>query len=102
MKPEQAGEFVEIIFEGYLTGLKDAGWKGNPRIVRLAYLTAAIFRNGYDAIDAILLYATNSPMRAREILGKHSTEELWQAWREVLHFCFFTLAKEAEKLLNDL
>jgi hypothetical protein len=38
----KAQELEEIVFEGYLEGLRDAGWQGDPRQVRLGYLAASI------------------------------------------------------------
>ena len=32
----------EIVFEGYLEGLQEAGWQGDPKQVRLGYLAAGI------------------------------------------------------------
>ena len=32
----------DIVFDGYLEGLRDAGWKGDPRQVRLGYLAGSI------------------------------------------------------------
>ncbi|MEM7132380.1 MAG: phosphotransferase [Chloroflexota bacterium] len=46
-----ARELDQIVFEGYLSGLQDAGWQGDPRQVRLGYTasSAMIFGLGYGA-----------------------------------------------------
>jgi hypothetical protein len=38
---DQAQALEEIAFESYLKGLRDAGWRGDPRQVRLGYAAAA-------------------------------------------------------------
>jgi hypothetical protein len=35
-------ELEEIAFEGYLKGLRDVGWQGDPRQVRLGYTAASV------------------------------------------------------------
>ena len=39
---DNAQELEEIVFEGYLAGLRDSGWQGDPRLVRLGYAAANI------------------------------------------------------------
>jgi hypothetical protein len=33
-----------VVFRGYLEGLRDVGWQGDPRLVRLGYVAAAALR----------------------------------------------------------
>jgi hypothetical protein len=40
----QAQELVEIVCEGYLDRLRDAGWRGDPRQVRLGFTSAVTLR----------------------------------------------------------
>jgi hypothetical protein len=35
-------ELEETVFEGYLEGLREAGWRGDPQQVRLGYLAAGL------------------------------------------------------------
>ena len=43
----QAQALEDIVFAGYLEGLRDAGWRGDPRQVRLGYTAASLrFRLG--------------------------------------------------------
>lgn len=44
-----ARELDKLVFEGYLAGLSDAGWTGDPRLVRLGFSAASamIFVLGY-------------------------------------------------------
>jgi hypothetical protein len=41
---DKAQELEDIVFEGYLEGLRDAGWRGDPQQVRLGYAAAASLR----------------------------------------------------------
>ena len=40
--PDKAQELEEIVFEGYLEGLREAGWQGDPQQVRLGYTAASV------------------------------------------------------------
>ena len=41
LPPDQLGELDASVFEGYLQGLSDGGWKGDARAVRLGYAARA-------------------------------------------------------------
>ncbi len=43
--------------EGYLEGLRDVGWRGDPQIVRVGYATASALRYGLGAIVGLMLFA---------------------------------------------
>ena len=42
----EARSLDEAVFSGYLNGLRDAGWQGDPRLVRLGYTAACALRWG--------------------------------------------------------
>ena len=39
---DKAQALEEIVLEGYLEGLREAGWQGDPRQVRLGYTAASV------------------------------------------------------------
>jgi hypothetical protein len=39
---DKAQELEESVFEGYLAGLRDVGWQGDPQQVRLGYAAASV------------------------------------------------------------
>ena len=39
-----ARELDELVFAGYLAGLREAGWQGDPRVVRFGYTAASALR----------------------------------------------------------
>ncbi len=51
----EARKLESICIEGYLNGLSDAGWHGNPRLVRLGYAagSAICFGIGYVGLDPL-------------------------------------------------
>jgi hypothetical protein len=44
--PAQLPELEEKVLDGYLQGLQQAGWVGDPRLARLGYLCTAALRYG--------------------------------------------------------
>jgi hypothetical protein len=51
----QAQTLSEIVLEGYLEGLHDAGWQGDPRLVHLGYKAASNVRYGIAAFAEFLV-----------------------------------------------
>ena len=49
----QAQELEAICFQGYVEGLNDAGWQGDPRLVRLGYAAGSslCFGIGYGGLE---------------------------------------------------
>jgi hypothetical protein len=94
-----AQELEDIVFEGYLEGLRDAGWRGDPRQVRLGY-TAASLR--YELIDLGRILATmldeSRHGRYQQIFG-HSIEEDRDHWVQVRSLCE-SLTDEARELMD--
>jgi hypothetical protein len=70
---DQASRLVEPIYGAYLSGLKQAGWTGNEKQVRLAYLT----RLGCEAnkMTAFVLAMADDPQfraRGEQLIGHPS------------------------------
>ncbi|MEM7032387.1 MAG: phosphotransferase [Chloroflexota bacterium] len=86
----------QIVFEGYLTGLEDAGWRGDPSQARLGYAagSAIVFALGYGAfklnqqVYPWLEQAFGLPI-----------DQFMQLGAKLNHF-FLTLADEARTLLD--
>jgi len=64
LAPAQALD--EIVFAGYLAGLDDVGWRGDPRQVRLAY-TAAAIRYVLGTLDPVLEIFLNEEQHPRMV-----------------------------------
>mgnify|MGYP001237917650 CR=1 FL=1 len=63
IEPAQLPEIADRCFAGYLTGLGDAGWRGDPEAVRLGYLVDMAMR--YGLFLALEVVATDPAGRAR-------------------------------------
>ncbi len=56
-------ELEQIVFEGYLEGLRDVGWQGDPQQVRLGY-TAATVRFLFPEIETWLVFIRDESQHA--------------------------------------
>lgn len=52
VEPTDLPTLDEALYAGYLAGLHDAGWHGDPRQVRFAYAAHAALRNVFNAVGA--------------------------------------------------
>jgi hypothetical protein len=97
----QARALEDIVFEGYLEGLRDAGWRGNPRQVRLGYTAGSLrFRMGEldRGIDMIL--DESQHLAAEQVYGR-SMEEIEDHWAQVNQL-IDSLIDEARELMGVL
>jgi hypothetical protein len=87
----------EALFASYLEGLRDAGWRGDPRPVRFAYAAHAALRNAFNAVGATVPDEARRA-GARETYG-HTWEELAERRAAVRPF-LLARAEEARRLLG--
>jgi hypothetical protein len=99
--PGKARELEAIVIEGYMAGLRDAGWRGDERLVRLGYglatgLFGAVATVGmwHELADAEL-----SEMLAGAIGG--SIGEVLATWRELQEH-FLDLGEAAARLCEEI
>jgi hypothetical protein len=97
----QAQELDGIVFAGYLDGLRDAGWRGDPRQVRLGY-TAAVALRCLVTIGEVLSALLDGSVHflTLQIFGR-SFEEMLDHNVACQRFQF-GLADEALELLDTL
>lgn len=98
---DQVQVLEEIVFEGYLEGLHQAGWRGDPRQVRLGY-TAASFRYRFTSLDFVMEILLDESMHylAPQIFG-YSLKEVFDHWFQVGSLVD-KLTDEARELMNIL
>jgi hypothetical protein len=100
VSPSQYAELEQLAFEGYLQGLRDAGWHGDPQVVRLGYLALATLRFGTILMVPSELAALNEVEKAKaENLYGHPVEEIAEnraAMRRIVVAC----ADEARTLME--
>jgi hypothetical protein len=98
----QAKMLEEIVFAGYISGLREAGWQGDPRQVRLGYTAAASLRYNFGEMGrvlAVILDETRHPA-FHQIFGR-SIEDALDIWGEI-NLSFAGLIDEARALMKIL
>lgn len=95
---DRAPELDALVFDSYLQGLRDAGWRADPRLVRLGYTATSALR--YTQVFTVLDLAFDEGRRT-----------LWEQWfdmpageiadlfAELTRF-LLGLADEARELMN--
>ena len=98
---EKAEELDEIVFEGYIEGLRDLGWCGDPRQVRLAYATASL-RYALGTLGPILHVLIDEEFypHTQQIVNC-TIEELADCWGKIFQW-FFTCLDEARSIARIL
>ncbi len=82
---EDADALEETVLEGYIAGLRDAGWSGDPADVHRGFTAAVALRLGLvpQTLDLIL----NDERRTEAQRGWNiPVEELIERWAEVAYF----------------
>jgi hypothetical protein len=88
----------DIAFRGYLAGLADAGWRGDPRQIRLAYAVASSMRFGLPVVIDLLDGDSDPWMEG--VFGRR-IDEIVPRWIDLRRF-LFRLADEARALIHDV
>ena len=98
----QARRLEEIVFAGYISGLCDAGWQGDPRQVRLGYTAAASLRYNFIEMERVLASILDENLHpiVHQIFGR-SIEEVMDHWGDTKRF-FAGLIDEARTLMDIL
>ena len=95
---DKAQELEEIVFEGYLEGLRDSGWQGDPRQVRLGYAAADI-RYTFAEIGRWLAIVYDDSLIARlELAGGRPVGEILDSIARVRR-AFSRLNDKARELM---
>lgn len=92
-----------LVFEGYLTGLRDVGWQGNPQLVRFGYTATLALYKGVGFVGFFLLLVLNDEAMRQSLeksLG-HPFEHIFEQWAELQHY-LLDLGDEARELRGIL
>ena len=84
----QAKNLDQVVFEGYLQGLRESGWRGDPRAVRSTYAAAAILRFSIGVSGVAFMIADESQHSLLEKIFGHPIEELAGVWANTNRFLF--------------
>jgi hypothetical protein len=97
VEPDQAWHLDRLVFEGYLDGLRAAGWRGERDLVRFAACASAALHYGLFPIGA---YLADEALRARfERIFERPAQAIADRWAALLVF-LFERADEARRLLG--
>jgi len=95
----QARLLDHVVFEGYLDGLRDTGWRGDPREVRLGFAAGTI-RYALGLIPYVLAMLRDEEQYAfwEGVFGR-PLEEVFDVSSQLTHFRLDLLA-EARELME--
>jgi hypothetical protein len=99
---DQAQTLEEIVFAGYLAGLRDAGWPGDPRQVRLGYVAAASLRYRFAELGRVLAVMLDESLHplTQQLFGR-PIEAVTDHAAEISRF-YDNLVDEALELMDIL
>ena len=97
----EAQSLDEAVFSGYLDGLREAGWQGNPRLARLGYVMACALRWGI--VGLWWLKSLGKPDKEAELQThwNHPLPELAAQWGKTVTY-ILDLTEEAYQLQENL
>lgn len=99
----KADDLDTAVFDGYLAGLQETGWQGNPRVVRLGY-TCAMTLRGLAGVkqDIDLLMDKNSLPNLVQLIGLEEIGAIADHFAAVRRFRLVRMAEEARGLMVEL
>jgi len=98
---EDVRELDVTVFHGYLQGMREAGWRGSPRMLRFGYAAASAlhFARGLGLVVSILPDESRHAW-VEQLLGR-SMEQYVDRAAEYYRF-LLSLAEEARGLMGSL
>jgi len=98
---EFAGQLDETVFSAYIDGLRQAGWRGDPRLARIGFTCGMVLR-GLAGVkqDLDLLRDPAEHERLRETHHNLSLPEIARLFADVRAFRLLGMAREARDLLS--
>jgi hypothetical protein len=97
----EARNLDEAVFNGYLNGLRDAGWQEDSRLVRLGYTAACALRWGIVGLWWLQDLGDPTKQAGLENHWKRPLKELVSQWAGTSTY-ILGLAQEAYQLQRDL
>jgi hypothetical protein len=99
VEPTELPALDEAMYQSYLDGLHDVGWRGDARAVRFAYATHAALRNLINAVGAVV---PDDTRRAAVLANQGRTWEELAERRAAIRPFLLARADEAAGLLATL
>ncbi len=95
-----ADELDAAVFAAYIQGLREAGWRGDPRLARLGFVCGMILRGLAGVKQDIELLL--DPAAHAQLFATHpglGLEEIAELYADVRRFRLLKMAREAQALL---
>jgi hypothetical protein len=99
--PDQTQALDKIVFESYVEGLVEAGWQGDPQIVRFTYAASSVLRYSIGVVGITSMIADENQHVWLEQAFGHSLEEMVDVWAKTTRF-LYDRADEARGILSSL
>ncbi|HEU5098747.1 MAG TPA: phosphotransferase [Roseiflexaceae bacterium] len=101
VEPEEVGELEATVLDGYLAGLQDAGWSGDPQVVRLGYLVSALLGKGATLPGwAAVMLSEEAGIDVQAMYGR-SADGVLAGWVRLTEF-LLSRADESRQLMRKL
>ncbi|NKB72786.1 MAG: phosphotransferase [Candidatus Latescibacteria bacterium] len=99
----QIRDLGDLVFSEYLSGLREAGWRGDTRQLRLGYAATVSLCHGLGELRSLLRGGLDERARDRvkKLWGDRPIEENMERRGELLRF-MLELAREAEDLVEHI
>ena len=75
LPPEQLPALEAVVLDGYIEGLRQAGWQGDPELVRLGYLCSVALRYGPNIVFPEILAMDPKVAEGMQQRFGHSIDE---------------------------
>jgi hypothetical protein len=96
--PDRAPELDRVVFDGYLQGLREAGWRGDPRLARLGFTATTALVGGLHPWG-VVPHTAEQRARIEKAFGPY--EEVMDRNARARRFAL-DLAEEARALVDAL
>ena len=99
---DDAVQLDQTVFEGYIKGLRLAGWTGDARLARIGY-TCAMTLRGLAGIKQDIGFLTDNAQhdRLRTLHNTNNLQEIAEFFADIRRFRLLNMAREARRLLSD-
>jgi len=98
---DKLGELEAIVFESYLGGLREAGWRGDESVARLGYVASAALLTASHAPGDISMLSDESLHAQWERVMGHSMEQVADQWAG-LGLLLLGWEEEARELMGSM
>lgn len=99
--PAQVEELEALVLDGYLAGLREDGWSGDPELVRLGYLISAVLWMGATLPGwAAYFFPDDASFNSQRVHGRPA-EVVLAGWVSLAEF-LMERADEARSLIRGL